>query len=164
MKKLLYFLIPVQIIILVLSPRFGWNIHNSDATTLSFKGVSYEDGDFHCIYENDNNTVDISYPNLFSKNFSITMNSTNEYSMKVKLDGESIESEQNMLPGIANDIVWKDTFGIMYWRCILTVAMSLISMKVFRYANENIKERKWAGIGASIIYVVSILISLRVIF
>ena len=163
--KMIYCLLPIQIIVLLLSPRFSWNIHNSDATLLSYKGISYENGAFHCLYQNNTDTIDISYPNLFSKKFTIIVNDTDEYSMQVKIDGASVESEPNMLSGIANDIVWEDTYGIMFWRCILTIAMTLISMRIFRRANNvGDAKRKVFFIGASAIYIISILVSLRIIF
>lgn len=165
MKKLLYFLLPLQIIVFLLSPRFGWSIHDENAAVLTYKGVSYKDGAFHCLYENQNDVVDISYANLFSKKFTITVNDTQEYRIEVKLDGESIESEPNMLPGIANDVVWKDTYGIVFWRCILTIGMTLISMKVFKRGSDaEGTTRKILYLGASIIYIFAILISLRIIF
>lgn len=83
--------------------------------------------------------------------------------MYVKIDGASVESEQDMLSGIANDIVWEDTYGIMFWRCFLTVALTLVSIKLFRRMNDiGNMERKVLCVGASVIYVISILISLRV--
>ena len=165
MKKIIYCLLPLQIIVLLLSPRFSWSIQNSNATVLSYKGVSYEEGAFHCLYQSQDDTIDISYSNLFSKKFTITVNDAAEYNMQVKIDGASVESEPNMLLGIADDIVWKDTYGIMFWRCILTIAMTLISMKVFRRANDvKGTESKVLYGGASIMYIFTILISLRVIF
>lgn len=165
LKKLIYCLLPLQIIVLLLSPRFGWNIHNSDATLLSYKGVSYENGAFHCLYQSNNDTVDISYSNFFSKKFTITVNDTEEYSMQVKIDGASVGYEPSTLLGIANDIVWKDTYGIIFWRCILTITMTLISMKLYRRANDvKDTERIALYVGASVIYIFTILISLRIIF
>lgn len=162
--KLICLLLPLQIMVLLLSPRFGWTIHNFDTTPLTYEGTSYEDGAFHCIYQSSTDTVDISYGNLFSKKFTITVNDTDTYTMEVKIDGASVESEPDMLPGIANDIVWEDTFGILYWRCILTVAMTLISVKTFKSASDMAGEkRKVFCAGALVIYVISILISLRII-
>lgn len=81
------------------------------------------------------------------------------------MDGESIESEPNMLPGIANDIVWKDTYGIIFWRCILAIGMTLISMNVFKIGSDKEgTSRKIFYLGAIIIYIFTILISLRIIF
>lgn len=92
MKKIIYFLLPLQIIVLLLSPRFGWNIimHNSDAVFLSYKGTSYEDGAFHCLYQNQYDTIDISYSNPFSKKFTILVNDTETYNMQVTIDGASV--------------------------------------------------------------------------
>ena len=167
MKKLrnfIYLLLPLQMIVLLVSPRFGWSIHSSDATLLTYEGTSYEDGVIHCRYANTNDSVDISYGNLFSKKFTITVNDTDKYTMEVKIDGASVESEPDMLPGIANDIVWEDTYGILFWRCILAVAMTLISVKAFKSANDMVGEkRKVFCVGALVIYVISILISLRII-
>ena len=165
MKKIIYFLLPLQIIVLLLSPRFGWNIHNANSTLLSYQGLSYEDGAFHCLYQSHDDKIDISYGNYVSKKFTITVNDTDKYNLQVKIGGASVESEPNMLPYIDNDIVWKDTYGILFWRCILTIVMTLISMKVFRRASDGKRtERKLLYAGASLIYIVTILISLRIIF
>ena len=167
MKKIIYFLLPLQIIVLLLSPRFGWNInmHKSDGLFLSYKGTSYEDGAFHCLYQNQYDTIDISYSNPFSKKFTILVNDTETYSMQVTIDGASVGGEENILLGISAGIVCKDTYGILFWRCIMTIAMSLISMKVFSRATASKGgERKLLFTGASIIYIVAILISLRIIY
>lgn len=165
MKKLIYCLLPLQIIVLLLSPRFGWYIHNYDAAYLSYQGTSYEDGEFHCLYQSQDNTIDIRYSNPFSKNFTITVNENIEFDMIVNIDGASMTYGASVLPGISNDIVWKDTYGIMFWRCILTIAMTLFSMKIFRSAmDRNDRVKKLLYVGASIIYIVTLLISLRIIF
>ena len=165
-KKLIYFLLPLQLIVLVLSPRFGWSIHSFPAPErLTYEGTSYYDGALHCLYQNDKEVVDISYSHPLSKQFTIIVNDTDEYSMHVKIDGSSVSSEPDMLPGIANDIVWQDTFGILFWRVILTVAMTLISIKIFKRANAvGGAESKVLYAGAAVIYVIAILISLRIIF
>ena len=164
-RRLIYVLLPLQMLVLLLSPRFGWSIHNLTAEPLRYRGVSYEDGAFHCIYQNGGNTVDISYGNPFSKRFAIVINDEEEYSMHVKMDGASVESEPDMLPGIANDIVWKDTYGILFWRCILTAVMSVISTRMLWCAGDaGGVEKKLLCVGATIIYVIALLISLRVLF
>lgn len=159
MRKLICFLLPLQILVLLLSPRFGWSIHHSDFSSLYYEGTFYEAGVFHCLYRNGEKSVDIGYGNPFSKRFTITVNGTDEYKMNVRIDGESEKSEPDMLPGIANDIVWKDTYGILYWRCVLTIAMTLISMKAFRTKN-----RKALYAAGSILYAFSMLISLRMVW
>ena len=162
MRNLRYFLLPLQIIVLLLSPRFGWSIHNLGAEPLDYNGLSYKNSAFHCLYQNDADTVDISYEHPFSRQFTITVNDADEYSMSVKIDGESVESQPDMLPGIANDIVWRDTYGIMFWRCILTVGMTLLSMRIFRRTKGS-ADKKVFYAAASILYALSILISLRII-
>ena len=162
MKRLKYFLLPLQIIVLLLSPRFGWNIHALGVADLEYKGMTYENGAFHCVYQGDADTVDIRYSHPFSKRFTITVNDTDEYSMLVKIDGESVESEPDMLRGIANDIVWQDTYGILYWRCILTVAMTLLSTGIFTRAKGS-PDRKALCAAGSVLYALSMLISLRII-
>lgn len=85
--------------------------------------------------------------------------------MQVKIDGASKEFETNVLPGVSNDIVWKDTYGIMFWRCILTITMTLISMKGFSRAKDGKGvEHKLLCVGASILYILTMLISMRIIF
>ncbi len=165
MKKLVHFLLPIQIIILLLAPRFGWSIHDAQGTRLAYRGTAFEDGAIHCVYQSQDNIIDISYSNLFSKDFTITVNETIEYNMKVKLDGASIVFGETILPGGSNDIVWKDTYGIMFWRCILTITMTLISMKLFRHAYDREDAgRKLLYAGAGGFYIIAILISLRVLF
>lgn len=163
-KKIIYCLLPLQMIVLLLSPRFGWSIHNADAALLSYKGLSYENGTFQRIYQNGDNSVGIRYNHPFSKKFTIIVNDIDEYSLEVKIDGASVESEPNILPGIASDIIWKDTYGILFWRCILTITMTLISMKVFGWANTAGDTKKVHYAAATVIYLFSILISLRIIF
>lgn len=168
LENFVYILLPVQILVLILSPRFGWNIQHmlhGDVATLKYEKTSYIDGAFHCIYQEGEEKVDISYGNLFSKKFHITVNETKEYDMEVKIDGRSIESETDMLPGVTNDIVWEDIYGIFYWRCILAVAMSLVSIKMFQRAKERDgTTNKVVCIVSFAIYLVSILISLRILF
>ena len=164
-KGLIYLLLPLQILVLLLSPRFGWSIHKFDAGVLAYEGTSYKDGALHCVYENDADTVDISYGSVFSKKFNITVNETEKYTMEVKIDGETIGSEENILLGIANDIVWKDTLGIFYWRYILTIALTLISIKAFKRAGSRDDQTgKALCVGAVVVYVIAILVSLRVVF
>ena len=165
MKKLVYFLVPIQIIILLLAPRFDWCFYGAKATFFTYKGVAFEEGAIHCLYESQDDVVDISYDNPFSKKFTITFNDSEKYYMEVKIDGACVGPAIDEPPGIAADIVWKDTYGIMFWRCILTITMTLISMKLFRHAYDGKDtERKVQYAGAGIIYIIAILISLRVIF
>ena len=162
MKALKYILLPLQLVVLLMSPRFGWNIHMLGAEALEYKALSYENSVFHCVYQSDEDTVDIRYDHPFSKQFTIVVNDAEEYRMQVKIDGESVESETDMVPGLANDIIWRDTYGIMYWRCILTVALTLLSMRMFRHA-QNSADQKMLCACALVLYALSILISMRVI-
>lgn len=167
-KFFLFLLLPLQIIVFMLSPRFDWTIHKADATILPYAGTFYEDGALHCIYEIGVDNVDISYGNIFSKKFDITVNYNDHYSMEVKVDGASVSSEQDMLPGIANDIVWQDSLGIFYWRLILSVAMTLLGIYLFLRAERcdaffesGMRIALYAGALGG--YFVSLLISLRAI-
>lgn len=89
MKKIIYVLLPLQVLILLLSPRFGWKIHNPESIVLSYKGITYVDGKFHDLYKSDDEKIDICYESFFSKQFFIIINDTDEYEMKVYIDGET---------------------------------------------------------------------------
>ena len=70
LQNFIYILLPIQILVLLLSPRFGWDIHHmlhGDVATLRYEKTSYIDGAFHCIYQEGEDKIDISYGNLFSK-------------------------------------------------------------------------------------------------
>ncbi len=45
----MYVLLPLQILILILSPRFGWKMLGPDAGMLSYSGTRYVDGKFHVL-------------------------------------------------------------------------------------------------------------------
>ena len=164
MKKMIYWLLPIQILVLLLSPRFGWRMHNISAVDFTYQGTAYQNGALHCVYANQKDRVDISYRHPFSKKFIITVNDAQVYTMQVKADGESEESVPDMLPGIANDVVWNDTYGIFGWRCILAVALTLLSMKILRNAYGKAAEGKLRYGGAAAVYLFAVLVSLRIIF
>ncbi len=165
MKTRIYVLLPIQILVLLLSPRFGWNIHNYDSTLLSYANTMYVDGDFHIQYGNHKDIIDICYGNLFSKQILITVNDTDVYYMEVEIDGNIFDYEPEMLSYTSTDIVWEDTFGIFCWRCILTIIMTLLCIRLYQYAKSmNCKKCKGIYVGAFSIYLLSLLISLRILF
>ena len=164
MKKKYYILLLAQIFILLLSPRFGWCIHNFDAALLTYQGTSYKNGSLHCTYGSETDIINIQYDNIFSKKFAVTVNDI-EYTMEVKLDGSSSESETHKPPYIKNDLVWNDTYGVFYWRCILTIVMTLISMKAFQRASSlSGRNSKALYVCVLVLYIISLLISLRILF
>lgn len=160
----MYFLLPIQILVLLLSPRFGWNIHNDDSTLLRYANTSHINGDFHSQYISNENTIDICYKNPLSKQFFITVNNADVYYMEVGLDGNIINYDPKLLQFTSNDIVWKDSSSIFYWRYILTIVLTLFSIRLFHRAKciDGKKSNK-IYICSMIIYVISILISLRFI-
>ncbi len=157
MKKWMYVFLPLQVLLLLLSPRFGWRLHGPEATILSYKGISYIDGKFCSQYKNETDKLLICYKNIFSKQFTVMVNEDAEYYIKVGIDGKLIEGNLSGLPFTGSDLVWKDTFGILWWRCILTVAMTVLSIILIKRANR-------IQIWSCILYAASLLISLRIIF
>lgn len=155
LKKIVYVLLPLQVIILLLSPRFGWKMHNPESYVLSYKGTTYADGKFHALYKNEDDKIDICYESIFSKQFLITINDTEEYEMKVEIDGNSKGAEGLLFT--SNDLVWNDSVGIFGWRYILTIALTVISILLVKRTNCIV-------VFPCILYVVSILISLRILF
>lgn len=165
MRKKYYVLLFVQILILLLSPRFGWSVHNANGMILTYQGSLNENGALHCIYGNGMDAIDISYDNIFSKKFTVTTTDIKECMFEVKLDGTVLGYEENVLPYILSDIVWYDTFGIFYWRCILAVSIALVSVKILKHGDcygEN-SSKGWYVCGF-VVYVISILVSLRILF
>ena len=158
MKKFIYVLLPLQVLLLILSPRFGWKMHNPEAIImLSYKGTTYEDGKFHSLYQNENETIDISYESIFSRQLSVTVNDTDEYEMKVEIDGGMIGISEDRLSFTGADLIWNDSCGIFWWRYILTIAMTVLSIVLVRRANR-------IQAASCVLYAVSLLISLRIIF
>ncbi|MCM1063199.1 MAG: hypothetical protein NC420_01810 [Eubacterium sp.] len=156
MKKMIYLLLPLQVLILLLSPRFGWKMHNPESIVLSYGGTVYADGKIHTLYQNENESVDISYENLFSKKFLITINDKDEYEMEVGIDGATY-NDTNSLHFTDADIIWNDSCGIFWWRYILTIAMTIFSILL-------VKRKNRINIFSCILYVVSFLISFRILF
>ena len=157
MRKLIYILLPLQVLILILSPRFGWKMHNPESAVLSYKGTTYTDGDFHALYGNGNEKVDICYGSIFSKKFFITVNDSEQYEMEVKIDGASTGNGSERLYFTGADLVWNDSCGIFWWRYILTIAMTVLSIALVRRTDR-------IQIFSCILYGVSILISFRIFF
>ncbi len=155
MKKMIYVLLPLHVLILLLSPRFGWTMHNPESIVLSYKGTSYIDGNFHDLYRNGDEKIDICYESIFSKQFLVRINDTDEYEMKVYIDGGSNGSERLLYTG--NDLIWNDSSGIFGWRYILTIAMTVISILL-------VKRTNCIWVFPCILYAASILISLRILF
>lgn len=111
LKKLIYVLLPLQILVLILSPRFGWKMHGPDAGMLSYAGTRYVDGKFHALYGKEDQNIDISY-SLFSKSFLIVVDNKDEYKMEVGIDGVSHSTDTLHYTG--GDIIWNDSCGI-FW-------------------------------------------------
>ncbi len=163
-NKIVYLLLLVQIIAILISPRFGWEIHNYDSTVFQYAKTLFVDGEFHSQYINDEKIIDICYDNIFSKRFNITVDNTDVYYMEVGIDGEVIDYEPEMLSFTGNDIVWNDACGILGWRYILTIVMTLLSIRLFNLAKANDdRKRKKIFVCAVAIYVISMLISLRIL-
>lgn len=163
-KKLIYVLLPIQILVLLLSPRFGWSIHYYDATSLQYDKTLYVDGEFHSQYSNENDVIDICYESIFSRKLSITVNDTDVYYMEVELDGNISDYNPELLQFTASDLVWQDSCGIFYWRYILTIILTVFSIGVFNRARgKSGKKNNALYICSIIVYLISILISLRII-
>lgn len=158
MIKFIYILLPLQMLILILSPRFGWKMHNPESMVLSYGGTTYVDGKIHTLYQNENQKVDVSYESIFSKRFLVTVNGKDEYEMKVEIDGgmRDVDMDTDRLSFTGADIVWNDSCGIFWWRYILTIAMTVLSIVLVKRANR-------IQVFPCILYAVSILISLRIL-
>lgn len=164
MKKIIYLLLPIQIIILLSAPRFGWNIHNYDARVLQYEKISYVDGDFHALYKDNNDVIDICYKNRFSRQLTVTVNSEEVYYIEVEIDGNISACEPDLLKFTSNDIVWNDSCGILYWRYIVTIIMTLFSIRLIKLAKYNFFQKSGMLYACSfVIYLLSLLISLRII-
>ncbi len=156
MKKFIYVLLPLQVLILFLSPRFVWKMHNPESIVLSYGGTTYVDGKFHTLYKNENQKIDIVYESLFSKRFLVTIDDKDEYEMEVGIDGKTYY-DTNTLHFTGADIIWNDSCGIFWWRYILTIAMTAVSIALIRRTNR-------INACSSILYAISILISFRILF
>lgn len=152
---MIYVLLPLQILILVLSPRFGWEMHNPDAEILSYEGTRYVDGKFHTRYGKGNQNVDISYDTFFSKSFLIVVNNKDEHKMEVGIDG--VTHDTYWLQYTDADIIWNDSCGIFWWRYVLTIALTIFSITLIKRTNR-------IQIFSCILYAISVLVSLRIVF
>ncbi len=165
MKRLLiYLIIPLQIFVLLLVPRFGWHIHHPDATMLNYASIYRESGYTHTIYSLDGASVDIAYKNRFSHDFFISIDGEEPYHMTVLFDGASIGEIPGTLPFTGSDIVWKDSSGMFYRLYIFALVLTLISIILHSKAIKKIKQKRIIYEVLSVISLcVSLLVSLRVI-
>ena len=163
-RKLIYLVVPLQIIVLLLIPRFGWYIHHPNAMRVNYSSTYREDGYIHSIYSSDSRSIDIAYKNRFSRNLYISIDGGELQYMRVFLDGESVEGTPNTLSFIGSDIVWKDSSGIFYRIYVFSLGLTLICIVLYHYANKMAQHmRLILQVLSSILLCVSLLISLRII-
>lgn len=155
-KKWIYILLPLQLLILLLSPRFGWKMYSPEAAKLSYGGTTYEDGNFQVVYKDEDEKITVCYEGIFSKRFLVIVNDMNEYEIGVEIDGKLMEGS-DQLRLVSNDIIWNDSCGIFGWRYLLSIAMTLGSILLIR-------RRNYMQVFPCILYGASILISFRVLF
>lgn len=155
-KKWIYILLPLQLLILFLCPRFGWKLYSPEATRLSYGGTTIAEGSFQTVYQSENEKVTICYESIFSKRFRVIINDKDEYQIGIETDGALAEGSDN-LRLVTGDLTWKDSCGIFGWRYFLTAAMTVGSILLFR--RETIYR-----IFPCILYGASLLISFRILF
>lgn len=76
--------------------------------------------------------------------------------MKVGIDGVTHINE-NTMHFTSGDIVWNDSHGVFWWRYILTIGLTIFSITLVQRVGH-------INIYSCILYTISILISLRIIF
>lgn len=163
-RKLVYLVVPLQVIILLLIPRFGWYIHHPNAMILKYSSTYREDGYMHSLYSSDSGSIDIAYKNRFSRDLYISIDGRELQHIRVLLDGQSVEGNPNTLSLTGSDIVWKDSSGIFYRIYAFSLGLTLICIMLYYYANRMTQHTKLVlQVLPSMLLCVSLLISLRVI-
>ncbi len=167
-QYLIYVLLPIQILVLMLCPRFGWKIRDG-FDSLAYEQTSYSGSGIEVTYANDQEAFQVSYSNPFSREFVITVNEEDQYYMAVNMDGgEKNPNPENVnLPGyIGTAVVWNDPAGIFFGRYIVSIALTVCCIAAFTYGKKYA-----AGVSckllygcAAITYFISMLISFRVIW
>lgn len=160
-KWLVWLLIPINLLILLLAPRFGWRISSGGVTPLNYRGVSIADGAIHASYGKGNDTVVVGYSNPLSKKLDITVNGAGQYSLEVAFDGQVIRETPELPMSVASDLIWKDAAGIFAWRYILVIALSFLSAFVFRKAAKKADQKKLLRICGAVIGLIPFLLAIR---
>ena len=166
MKKLLkYLILLVQIIVLLLVPRFGWHINHPDVSLLNYESTYRENGYTHTLYSLEGKSVDIAYNNRFSRHFYISVDGGEPSEMTVFFDGGSEgSSSSSPLPYTGSAIVWKDSSGIFYRVYLFALGLTFISLLFHNRANRNEHQGQILYNALSVIALgVSFLISFRII-
>lgn len=164
MKRfLIYLIIPLQIIVLLLVPRFGWHIHHPSATVLNYTSTYRENGYTHTLYSFEDISVDIAYKSRFLRDFYINVDGDERQHIKVFLDGGSAGEQDRNLLYTGSDIVWKDSSGIFYRVYIFALGLTLMSILLYKQAKKKAKQKLLIYKILSVILLgVSLLVSLRI--
>lgn len=161
---LLALAIVLQIAGLLLSPRFGWYLHSTDGTIVSYKSTTYKDGSAILHYASEDSELNIAYKNRFSRELEVSVNGGEPQRVAIGIDGKSIEE----LPGTANftmnDIVWKDSSGIFFYRYIIAFLGTLVPVLIFiKSAGKSLSLRITSKPISLLVYLAALLSSLRII-
>ena len=160
-KWLIWLLIPINLLILLLAPRFGWRVNSGDASLMTYRGMSIEDGAIHAVYGNGIDTVVIGYSQPLSRKLDITVNGASQHSMEVAFDGQTIREAPELPPSLASDLIWQDAAGIFAWRYILVITLSCLSALVFWKAGKKADQKKLLQICGAVIGVIPFLLAIR---
>jgi len=160
-KWLVWLLIPINLLILLLAPRFGWRINSEDADRLNYRGVSIVDGAIHATYGKGNDTVVIGYSNPLSKKLDITVNGATRYSLEYSIDGQVIREEPKAAPFLASSLIWQDASGILGWRYILVIGLSWLSSFIFGKAIQNPDRKKLLLLCGTVVGLIPLLLAIR---
>lgn len=160
-KWLIWLLIPINLLILLLAPRFGWRINSGDASLLTYRGMSIEDGAIHAVYGNESDTVAIGYSHPLSRRLDIKVNGASQYSLEVAFDGQTVRETPELPTGLASDLIWQDAAGIFAWRYIVVIALSCMSALVFWKAAKKADQKKLLQICGAVIGVIPFLLAIR---
>lgn len=158
-KYIIFILIPFFLFIQVSVPRFGWKIHYKDAMLLSFKNVYKENNRTHIVYGSEKGKVDISYINIFSRDFTLVINNNTHVNLQVEIDGEISGDNNSFYDFLFSDIVWKDSSGIFYRMYLYTIGLLIVILKVY----NKIINRKLAYFIITVLLLITLLITLRIV-
>ena len=162
MKKwLIWLLIPMNLLILLLAPRFGWRISSGSITPLNYRGMSIEGGAIHAVYGNGSDTVVIGYSQPLSRKLDITVNGAIQHSLEVAFDGQTIRETPELPPHLASDLIWKDASGILGWRYITVIGLSCLSSFILNKAVQKPDRKKLLLICGSVAGLVPFLLAVR---
>ena len=166
MRKKLPFLLLALLLLsaLLLSPRFGWGLYNTDATKINYSRTYFSDGNINDIYSNGQSDIIISYPHRFSGQLNISIDGNAPTLLSVGIDGRTNE-EGGALPFLGSSIVWGDSSGIFFRVYLLAILSAVVSL-FFYFKSTKCQEslRIFFIVTSALSLLASFLIALRIIF